>query len=57
MTPSRRPRIAPAADDGQTLSEYALLLSLIVIAMAAVVPSLVPGITGFFSSFAAVFGG
>jgi Flp pilus assembly pilin Flp len=44
-------------DSGQTMSEYALLLGLIVIGVALLLPGIATGLIGFFSGAAAAFGG
>lgn len=44
-------------ESGQTLTEYSLLLVLIVVGVAVLLPGLTTVLTGFFSSAVAAFGG
>lgn len=53
---SRRHQLA-TDDSGQTLTEYALIASAVVLVGIAVLPLFAGSITGFFSAFAQAFGG
>ena len=52
---NRRPNIA--AEAGQTLSEYSLLVALIAIVVAVLLPGVASTVTGLFNGFTAAIGG
>lgn len=58
MSHTRRLPQNPAADElGQTITEYAFLVSLIAIVIAVGIPTVAAPIRAFFDSAAAAFGG
>ena len=50
-------RLNLAADTGQTLSEYSLLVALIAVVVAVLLPGAAATITGLFNGFTAAIGG
>jgi Flp pilus assembly pilin Flp len=58
MTHNRRRHILdPRREDGQTMTEYALLVSLIAVVVAALVPGVAMGLVTFFENVGSAFGG
>lgn len=56
-TPPPYSRIRTSDDSGQTMTEYALLVSLIAIVVAVAVPLLTSPLESIFSALAGAFGG
>ena len=53
----RRLTLDPLREDGQTMTEYVLLVSLIAIVVAALVPGVSMGLVTFFQNVGSAFGG
>jgi Flp pilus assembly pilin Flp len=53
----RRLTFDPHREDGQTMTEYVLLVSLIAIVVAALVPGVSMGLVTFFQNVGSAFGG
>ena len=47
----------PRREDGQTMTEYALLVSLVAVVIAALVPGVAMGLVSFFANVGSAFGG
>ena len=59
MTHNRRRlhhTLDPRREDGQTMTEYALLVSLIAVIIAAAVPGVAMGLVSFFENVGSAFG-
>jgi Flp pilus assembly pilin Flp len=56
-TPPKTPRRRMLEDAGQTMTEYALLVSLIAIVVAVAVPLVTNQLESIFRALAAAFGG
>ena len=46
----------PRAEHGQTMTEYALLVSLVAVVIAVAVPGVAMGLVGFFTNVGSAFG-
>jgi Flp pilus assembly pilin Flp len=57
MPPQTIPTPKPSAERGQTMAEYAILVSGIAIVVAVALPLLGSAVLGLFSSAVAAFGG